>query len=608
MGARNIMKHNIYLLLMGGAMLLALNSCSAFGGKSDAYFPFKSSADGKWGMVSSNGEVLFEEEFKHEPTMVFNDRFIVENSEGIKEIYTATAKPEKVGEEYIGVLSFYEDVTPAVKKNECIKLIDTKGQVKATLDKVDGKNVERCSRFSFGRAIIETDEGLYGVIDTKGKVVLKPKYEKVKILSSKYFLVVDHKNHNKESDTNPAVLVDNKGNAVNGLKFGKGQKYVEIDANASDADNGLLVVAIEVDDERQWGIINLDKEVVVKPSSKIREITQIFDDKYIYYDGENYGVRSLKGDVVLRPKYESLWYIDDGLFVMRDDNDKCYLINMEGNKITDEPYIFIAPFRYLNNLPVRIADHSYGFINRKGKEITSKNMPDIYALHANVGNEWVESDFVDIDAIVRKLKITKNGLYGYDLSFSPLQMAKAYNEIISQSDRLDLNGAQPLSLNPEENRGRDRLSLNIETPQDIRYRSEVYYSGYMVPYGYYSDEVKWSDDKPTTISVTIDQGKIRGKEDQLFKKLCAQVKNFGQVLKQNQNAMLVKVTDDKGWLVLKAEDQVSIGLINNASYKNTDISPYGDDISTAESAAESYDNDDYAVVDSVAADEILVTE
>lgn len=39
-----------------------------------------------------DGQVLFSEEFKAEPTMVIEDRFMVKNTEGLWEIYTAEKK------------------------------------------------------------------------------------------------------------------------------------------------------------------------------------------------------------------------------------------------------------------------------------------------------------------------------------------------------------------------------------------------------------------------------------------------------------------------------------------------------------------------------------
>ena len=151
-------------------------------------------------MIGTDGNVLFEDEFKDEPTSAKNGRFLVKNGNGLWEIYTAEAKPEKIGEEYLQIADFNASVTPSVKKNEKISLIDVNGVVKATLDKANNKNIIRCSVFSYGFAIIVTEDDMYGIINTKGEVVIEPKYAFVAPISSSRFYAVS-KNNNEEATT-----------------------------------------------------------------------------------------------------------------------------------------------------------------------------------------------------------------------------------------------------------------------------------------------------------------------------------------------------------------------------------------------------------------------
>lgn len=159
------------------AFSAVLFSCSSDLAQSEtSYLPFKSSSEGKWGLIGTDGEVLFEEEFKDEPTVARNDRFMVKNGNGLWEVYTADSKPEKIGDEYLQIADFYATVTPSVKKNERINLIDVDGNVVKTLDKFNNKNIIKCSRFNFGYATITTEDDLCGIINTKGNVVIEPKY------------------------------------------------------------------------------------------------------------------------------------------------------------------------------------------------------------------------------------------------------------------------------------------------------------------------------------------------------------------------------------------------------------------------------------------------
>jgi hypothetical protein len=93
---KRLLVHGMILI----ATLLAFVSCSENTAQSEiGYLPFKSSENGKWGMIGTDGTVLFEEEFKDEPTVAMNDRFLVKNGNDQWEIFTTDARPEKVGDE-----------------------------------------------------------------------------------------------------------------------------------------------------------------------------------------------------------------------------------------------------------------------------------------------------------------------------------------------------------------------------------------------------------------------------------------------------------------------------------------------------------------------------
>ena len=112
-----------------------------------------------------DGQVLFSEEFKAEPTMVIEDRFMVKNTEGLWEIYTAEKKPKKVGKEYVSATNFFEGRALVAERNKPVSIIDKEGKTLKVLDKIDGKIVTRVGSFQEGYAAYQTDK-YFGVIDT----------------------------------------------------------------------------------------------------------------------------------------------------------------------------------------------------------------------------------------------------------------------------------------------------------------------------------------------------------------------------------------------------------------------------------------------------------
>ena len=101
------MKKTLFLfvtLVSMSASLLCLFlfvSCKQEGESKVEYIPFQESENGLWGMISSDGEVLFTEEFKNPPTYAKEGRFMVKNNQDLWEIFTTESKPQKVGEEFM---------------------------------------------------------------------------------------------------------------------------------------------------------------------------------------------------------------------------------------------------------------------------------------------------------------------------------------------------------------------------------------------------------------------------------------------------------------------------------------------------------------------------
>ncbi|MBR5039328.1 MAG: WG repeat-containing protein [Prevotella sp.] len=552
-------------------------SCSDNAEQSETeYLPFKSSKDGRWGMMGTNGQVLFEDEFKDEPTSAMNGRFLVMNGNGQWEIYTAESRPEKVGDEYLQIADFTAEVTPAVKRNEKICLIDVNGNVKVTLDKVGNKNIVKCSKFKYSYAIITLEDDLQGVINTNGKVVIEPKYKSIDHLSSGTFVAIEDKQDNTD-EVRTLLILDVNGKILSKLKVGDGQKYIDFDASA--CTSKYLAVCTSVDGERRWGYIDLSNNVIIKPSDKIKYIGYVRGDMFVFNNGENNGVMNFKGEIVLRPKYDVLNWAGDDLLVAYD-SENYSLINLKGEKLTTEKYLAILPFYDGSHAAVKISDNSWGFIDKQGKELNMKNSPDIYYITNNSASWEVESDFVDIDAIVSKLSITKNGLMGYNLDMSPLQMVKTYNEITG-------NGEQ-LGLTPDDNRGRDNLQTS-STSRGIDISSKVYYNRYLTEYS--GDRVVWSKEKPAYMEACVAGSALEKKTDLVYSKISAIVKSFGKVIKENSRAAIVKITEDQGWVLTNDESRITLKLYNDKSYWGVHIDSYAKEGETTkvfeESASES---------------------
>lgn len=392
-------------ILASAAIVLALSAC---GSKKDPqsqieYFPAQLEENGLWSLLSPSGEVLVADEFKDKPTLVVNGRFMVRNADGLWEIYTAEKKPRKVGGEYKSAGLFFEDVAPVAEKDKPVQLIDRDGKVKAVLDKIDGKAVESVSNFIEGIASFHLGDGSCGLINTKGKVVVPARYTELnyagdgKVFATK-MPTGDLENEDMGVESTVAVI-DYKGNELFTFpqeKFTPQSPYV----------GGRAIVSTQNEEgDTRYGIIDDKGGWVLKPSSKVREISDLRGDLFVFHNGSSYGVMNLKGEIVLRAKYDRLRFADDKTLVasrVSQYGTESTLIDLEGNEIEHTAYSETHDVVGGKYLIVCESRNSYILIDFKGENVDKKLSFADYDLTA-WGDLSVRSDYVDVTGLVDAL-------------------------------------------------------------------------------------------------------------------------------------------------------------------------------------------------------------
>lgn len=588
-------------------MGLVVASCSQLGGSDSSVsgVPFKSSKNGKWGMVTTNGKLLFEDEFKDRPTLAINDRFLVQNGNGVWEIYTQDEKPEKVGDDYVDICSFWEDVTPAVKKNERISIIDKKGKVVKVLEKVNGKEITVCSKFTDGYAVIvagEGDESAMGIINTSGDITLEPKkYVYVMNLGDGTFIGVEAKNKDKDNDDQVYNIINHKGDVKGSLK---GSKYDDV--RIASSKDRLLAVEQKSDGESMWGLIDYNGEVVLKPSRKIQSISEYsYKNGYFIFRNEDgsYGVMDKEGETKLRAKYDALSWAGTGDLLWKGDGEggrvKYELIDLEGETKAKEDYQNVLPFFDGSHALVQISDNSWGVIDDGGEEI--KDIPDIYDVSVSTGSESVASDYVDLDAVIGQLKLDKTGLGGFGIDMTPLQLIKNYNENCEAGDQM--------STDPYEVGSTDKLTYT-KSLSGIDIRFKVYYSAYMTENDWWTSTYSWTTEKPAYVEARIDGHKLRGKQKDLYAKIATKLKSYGSMVKENDCACVIALGGGKGVWAAVDGDKVIVQFIKNGvndvyidGYSANETrtgSGYEDEVAADSCAYDEYEYADSCAVDSAA--------
>lgn len=530
-----------------GLLALVITSCGSGDGKEADYLPMKLEKGGKWGMVSPEGKVLFSEEFEHEPTLAYNGRFLVKNADGLWEIYTTDEKPKKVGKEYKSAGVFIEKVAPVVEKGRPIDFIDRDGDVKFTLKDVDGKPVEWVRNFCGGLAIFATEAG-QGAIDPSGDVVLKPSDYctlfdgcsdgKLFAVEAKYAETYDRCG----TDSVKICVIDKKGKKL--FEF-NGDKY----ATVSPFVDGKSIVSQKNDDgDVRYGIIDEKGEWVVKPSSKFHRITAVMGDNFIYYDGDNYGLMSLEGEVLLRAKYDALAFAaKDRLVVGSFKDSEWKIIDLDGNDVGKDTYEGIAfgPELGGNGLAKEGKD-SYLFIDKDGNALDAKQ--SFYELGDSEGDYRIESDFTDIPALVGGLKLSANGLAGITFGMKVADVFNAFGE----------------SLYPSYTSYGSRTWTFMQESQKCDYKVVVGFNGLIVDrrssgwwsYSYYTTEAAVE-----RLAVGYsNSGRLDGKLDEVYKQLQEVLKGLGAKETAKEAAAVKYDLGGKSLLLAKSDSEVVLEL------------------------------------------------
>lgn len=534
--------------------------------------PFKSTEKGKWGMLKPDGTILFEDEFKDMPTIARCGRFMVRNGNGLWEIFTATPNPEKIGEEYLYLGDFFNGIAPAVKKNSHITLIDKDGNEIAILDRSGSKAITQMENFHYGYAVFEAEDAV-GIVNTKGEILLDAKkYCKILHVAPKRFLALDMK-YKDEEDKHSLVfdVIDPVGNKKGIIRM---SKYDDVAVLS----NGYMAIEQTSDGEKLYGIIDMDGEVIVKPTSKIKGLYGFQGDKFIFSNGESLGVRNIDDEVLIRAKYDGIiWATDNKLWVntSTDGRQGWSLIDLDGNKITKEPYQDVLPFFDGKHTYVQVTDKTWSMIDIDGDEM--KNLPDIYTVSDNTADEVIISDYVDLDAIVNLIDMTPYGFGGFGINMSPVELIKVYNENCVAKERLPLE--------PNEVRT-DKLSYQKRILNDIDFNVQLYYSMFMTEKGesHFDDTIgewiqeptKWTQEPPQYVKMTVSGGKLSGKCDLLYKKLAVKAKMLGKVYKENNNACIVVLKNNTGLILVNSGTEVW-GMVKSLDVlRNENINQYSD--------------------------------
>jgi hypothetical protein len=356
----NVMKKVCFVL----SVVFMLASCSEQ--EQVKYVPAKLVDSDLWSIVNvENGEVMYEDEFKSEPSMIVCDRFCVKNESGNYDYYSISDVRRPINSESYMLASAFckEGVALVVKKGQPISIIDKNCKEVATLS----KDIRYADNFSNGFSIIRDDDGKVGVIDTKGNVIVAPQYDHIHEYSEDK-VAIAYKQVN--DSVNQVFALNAKGEVLFSFKSNEYKDYTMFH-------NGYMFVQRDNED-----LIALDKKgnkafTLGKWNGYLPYQLGFYDGLIVFKDGDSYGLKNKDNKIVLRAKYDSLNPLSPtlkGLYLASKQN-KYGVIDADDNIVIPFDYDVLA---YVNdNCLINGGNKTFSFMDIKQKEVGMRNYINI---------------------------------------------------------------------------------------------------------------------------------------------------------------------------------------------------------------------------------------
>ena len=381
--------------------------------------------DGKYGMMDLNGVSIIKPRFEKEPTEASCNRFFVQDEDGLWELYTLEASPQKVGStKYKDVGAFVDGICPVSEPGSNPIYINTEGEKLFGIDSYedDNGNSQRiigAGIFQDGMAIIEGENELFGFIDKDGNVVVKPQYKSVKFYQHGFAIAEKPLKQDDDSDEQVWVILDKQGNEL--FSSAVGEMYPIQDG--FDEKGRLLVSG---DDDNYVFINSKGEELQTFESDAVSGISSAYNGLMEFYNGKfKSGLIKEDGEIIIKPRYDEFKW-RGGLILAQqeiDDDgakDEDYtILNQEGKilKKIKASHIWMPDYRYkgYENRLVCYKDSKDDkqicfFIGEDGEKLESSiTFSEIAGYSMNLAG----TDYKVDDLLFNHMKFTKDGFAGF---------------------------------------------------------------------------------------------------------------------------------------------------------------------------------------------------
>lgn len=554
-------------------LLSVMPGCSD---RSDGPEAYPAIIDGQkgWSLVNAKGQLIAEDRFERYTTAATCGRVWSRTDEGYWKLYDAAGKQELVSPKEFRYVSYFHGGRALVAgRGEGVTVIDTDGEIRLHLDSIEGRPVESFLFPADGLVVYSVTGKGSGVINLDGEVIISARYTSIGTPAYGRIVASDVKYPHVPSDSAKQSVISVFDYDGNKLFSVSPNKY---DLTAESFIGGYLPVAKNDGDALSWGLLDAQGETVVKPSAAYSSILDVRGGKFLYVNGEGkIGLNGIDGEQILSARYTDAFFIDnDHLAVSETEVEdegvfEYQVITTDDKPITDRTFAGVSP-RVGDAMFVCLNSGNWTLMNFKGEINDEAPRMVTVDFDMNPPDYVIQSDHIDIDALIDALRISPVGLDGLTFASSveqALDRQVAASEGVERSTPTNVSFTDEVNIFPTVDG--EVVSETVVFPEKLSkptYRQERvvdfvwgnYYTYRInnVPTGF-----SFTRSHPARFTVMFNNyGKLRGRLGELYKNLLKRMEKIGTVEQSNDAAAIIALPNGKKALVTLQPTMVTLTM------------------------------------------------
>ena len=237
-----------------------------------------------------------------------------------------------------------------IKKDEQVGLCDNKGNI---IINPEYKNIQSIGDNYQNGYIVQNNDGLFGVIDFTKKVVLEPKYEEIKQVSSNNIYIVKENGNLNAITREGEILLENKFDDVKQIN-----------------ENDIIFIK-----NKKYGVISSTGEIKIE--AQYDDLQYSFGENYIAKNGDKYGIINTSNETILPFEYTNILYRKEAGFI-ETNKDNSAVSQILNNKFEQKLEGIVSDVNAEKGyFRIRVNDeykyYNFNFEEKKPSEVLTSN-------------------------------------------------------------------------------------------------------------------------------------------------------------------------------------------------------------------------------------------